>query len=277
VDAWLQARRRWPVSGGRVAAATSIALLVVLLAANVGVHADVGYLDGAVSDIGASALGGDSGTDPLLPPEPSFAPDDSLSPGPTDDTGSPLPNPPSAGPIVTPIPGPSWMRDGRLNVLLLGVDAGPGRWGVRTDTMILASVDVATGRAALFGIPRNIVNVPLPAESQDAFPACHCFPMLLNALYTYAFSHTNQFPGGDNRGYRAVAGAIEALTGVRLDGVAIIDLNGFVQLVDALGGLRITIPEPIYDSHYPKPDGTGDIAIYIPAGRHRLDGITALE
>jgi LCP family protein required for cell wall assembly len=281
-DAWWQARRRWPTTRRRLAQASSLALLVVVLGVNVGVHAGVGYLDTALANIDSSALGGDSGPDAILPADQSLPPDDLATPSLTavgNASGSPSTGPtegPTASPTATPVPGPAWMADGRLNVLLLGVDSGPGRWGVRTDTMILASVDIATGRAAMFGIPRNLENVPLPPESAAAFP-CGCFPGLLNALYTYSFSHASFFPGGDNRGYRAVAGAIETLTGVRLDGVAIIDLNGFVKLVDALGGLKIDIPQPIYDSHYPKPDGTGDIAIYIPAGRHRLNGTVALE
>jgi LCP family protein required for cell wall assembly len=142
--------------------------------------------------------------------------------------------------------------------------------------MILVSVDMRTGTAAMFGIPRNMVNVPLPKESAAAFPGCRCYPRLLNSLYVYAMGNPGRFPGGDNRGFRAVAGAIETLTGVNLDGMAIIDLNGFVKLVDALGGLRITVPRAIHDDHYPKPDGTGNIDLYIKAGRQKMNGFTAL-
>ena len=141
--------------------------------------------------------------------------------------------------------------------------------------MILLSVDIRSGRAAFFGIPRNLVNVPLPAESADAFD-CHCFPRLLNALWVYADGHPDQFPGGKNRGWRAVTGAIATLTGVRLDGLAVVDLNGFVDLIDVLGGLRIKVPEALVDDHYPKPDGSGTIRISIAPGWHTFDGKTAL-
>ena len=46
-------------------------------------------------------------------------------------------------------------------ILLLGTDEGPGNWGARTDTIILAAVQHGTGRAAAFGIPRNLAQVPL--------------------------------------------------------------------------------------------------------------------
>ena len=56
----------------------------------------------------------------------------------------------------------------RLNVLLVGSDAGPDRRGTRTDTMMVASVDTRTGRTILFGLPRNLQRVPFPAGSPMA-------------------------------------------------------------------------------------------------------------
>ena len=49
-----------------------------------------------------------------------------------------------------------WAGTPRVNVLLLGGDAGPDRRGLRTDTVILASIDTATGNAVLFSLPRNL-------------------------------------------------------------------------------------------------------------------------
>ncbi|MEK6438475.1 hypothetical protein [Pseudonocardia sp. T1-2H] len=50
----------------------------------------------------------------------------------------------------------------RLNVLLLGSDAGPDRTGTRTDTMMVASIDTRSGRTTLFGLPRNIQRAEFP-------------------------------------------------------------------------------------------------------------------
>jgi len=179
-------------------------------------------------------------------------------------------------PTPTPVPVPSWAQDGRLNLLLIGSDAGPGRWLARTDTMVVLSVEVASGRAALFGIPRNLINVPLPPESAGAFVNGR-YPQLLNSLYVYAVGHPKQFPGGEDAGFRAVTGAIQELVGQPLDGAIVVNLNGFVDLVDAVGGLWIDIPSGLYDPHYPKPDGTGYIAISFRSGCQHLDGVRALE
>lgn len=203
-------------------------------------------------------------------PSASFAPTSapSLAPG---ATPSPIP-----APTATAQPVPAWAADGRLNLLLIGSDAGPGRWSLRTDTMIVLSVDIATHQAAMFGIPRNIVNVPLAPEDQSAFPNGR-FPQFLNALYVYAMGHASKFPGGDARGFRAVTGAVQELVGVPLDGAVVVDLNGFVDLVNAVGGLWIDIPHSLFDAHYPKPDGTGYIQVSISPGCQKLNGTRALE
>jgi LCP family protein required for cell wall assembly len=142
--------------------------------------------------------------------------------------------------------------------------------------MIVLSVDVATHRAAMFGIPRNIVNAPLAPEDAGAFPNGR-FPQFLNGLYVYAMDNPTTFPGGDARGFRAVTGAVQELVGVPLDGAMVVDLNGFVDLVDAVGGLWIDIPSSLYDSRYPRPDGLGYIQVSISAGCQKLNGTRALE
>jgi LCP family protein required for cell wall assembly len=198
----------------------------------------------------------------------------SFGTGPGTTPSGPMTEPPA--PTASSVPVPEWAQDGRLNLLLIGSDAGPGRILLRTDTMVVLSVDVASGRAALFGIPRNLLNVPLPPESAGAF-ANGRYPGLLNSLYVYAVQHPKEFPGGDAAGFRAVSGAIQELIGQPLDGAIVVNLNGFVDLVDAIGGLWVDVPASLYDAHYPKPDGTGYITISIKAGCQHMDGERALE
>jgi polyisoprenyl-teichoic acid--peptidoglycan teichoic acid transferase len=219
-------------------------------------------------------------------PAASFAPSPSPTATPATPTMRPSATPtPSLTPAASPTPTtaatvastppPAWAADGRLNLLLIGSDAGPDRWSLRTDTIIVLSVQVGTGRAALFGIPRNMVGVPLAPESAGAFPNGR-FPGLLNALYVYAMGHPKAFPGGDARGFRAVTGAVQELVGVPLDGAVVVNLAGFVQLVNALGGLWINVPERLVDRTYPLEDGSGLIRLDIPKGCQHLDGRMAL-
>ena len=71
-----------------------------------------------------------------------------------------------------PKPQDPWAGKPRLNVLLLGGDAGPGRVGTRTDTVILASINTKTGDTALFSLPRNASSdaVPVALTAAQALP-----------------------------------------------------------------------------------------------------------
>ncbi|MPR00536.1 LytR family transcriptional regulator [Modestobacter sp. I12A-02628] len=136
----------------------------------------------------------------------------------------------------------------RVNVLLLGGDGGAGREGVRTDTVIVASIETATGRTTLFSLPRNLENLPFPASS----PLAALYPRgfvgasesegLLNAVYrngpaTYPDAlGPSSDPGAD----WLKLGVGEAL-GLPIDYFVLVNLDGFSQLVDALGGITVNV------------------------------------
>ena len=302
LDAERIARTVRPLAGSARVVATS--LLAVLLVATVALHGAVAYVGSTADEDFGSVFVPDGPSGDFEIPEPSFGPDEepTLEPDeeptlePTDSpsgTASPggssaspsaaastAPGPsgsPSPSPTAKPKPSatPAWASDGRLNLLLIGSDAGPDRWSLRTDTIVVLSVAVKTGRAALFGIPRNMIGVPLPPESAGAVPGGR-FPGLLNALYVYAMGHPEKFPGGDARGMRAVSGAIQELVGVRLDAMVVVNLAGFVRLVDELGGLWIDVPELLVDNNYPIEDGTAWIHLRVEPGCQHLGGRMAL-
>lgn len=223
----------------------------------------------------ASETASDSGLAGLSPSDSPPAPP---TPGPTTAAGIPIfPIENVSGPNTPPS---EWAADGKLNVLLVGADAGVGRWSLRTDTMILLEVDIASGRSVMFGIPRNLENVPLPPESANAFP-CHCFPYpnLLNALWRDAVNRPAAYPyaGSDfSRGFSALEGAIGQYLGLHVDGTVVVNLMGFVNLINALGGLDINVPAEIKDTQYSRPQDGRDITIDIKPGQQHMDGFTAL-
>ena len=165
--------------------------------------------------------------------------------------------------------------------------------------MILLHVDIATGRAAMFGVPRDLINVPLPPESAKYY-ACHCYgpgPGQLKADYLidYLWNEAanvhpawySQYGTGNDasgkflRGLGALKGAVSELTNVQVDGAVVINLPGFVKLIDALapGGLKINVPyevkqQPQYA--YSLSTGTRVFNIDIKAGQQVLTGEMAL-
>lgn len=163
---------------------------------------------------------------------------------------------------------------GRVTALLLGGDAGPDRVGLRTDTMIVASLDARTGRTVMFGLPRNLRQVPLPAEYAGGFD-CQCFPDTLNELYTYGQEHPKAF-GGARPGVTAVQAGVEELLGIPIDHYALVDLKGFVDVIDALGGVTLNVARPVDDRLSPAVPGTRARQYHLRPGVRHLDGHEAL-
>jgi LCP family protein required for cell wall assembly len=171
-----------------------------------------------------------------------------------------------------------WGSDGRFDLLLLGSDAGPNRWSRRMDVMLLVEIDVSTGKVAMIGLPRNLINAPFPpgTAAYDAVP-CHCLQDLMNEMYVDAtIKHPDRWPGtGAVKGIGAVRSIVSQLTGRPIDAVLVADLWGMLKVVDAMGGVDIDIPAAVSDDVYPDPI-YGHIAMSLPAGRQHLDGRHAL-
>ncbi len=164
---------------------------------------------------------------------------------------------------------------GRYNVLLLGADAGGHRIGLRPDSMTLASVNEENGRTVLFSFPRNLQKVPFAPGSVMAgqFPdGFTCGPdCLLNAVYTWGEEHRHLWPHDVDAGIDAIRSAIEGVSGLRVHYYAITDMDGFSRLVDAVGGVDVSIsaPVPVSGSHGAPP-------FWLVAGQHHLNGAQAL-
>lgn len=159
-------------------------------------------------------------------------------------------------------------HDGRYNVLLLGGDSGAGRWGLRPDSMTIASIDADTGRTVLISLPRNMQNFPFVRGSvmheqfPDGFDADY-----LNGVSTWAGDNTELFRGSDNPGVDATIMAVEGITGLEINYWAMVNLEGFKDLVDAVGGVTLNVRQPI------PVGGLGDdVTGYIQPGIRKLDG-----
>ena len=171
-------------------------------------------------------------------------------------------------------PGDPWDGVDRLNILLIGGDFGEGRTGIRTDTMITVSIDPATGEAAMFSVPRNWTYSPLPAGM--GVWDCDCYPELINELWVAGEQHPDAFPGPGTPSENAVKGVISEFLGIPIHYYAMVNLDGFVDIVDALGGVEIYVPTEVVDDAYPNEDGTTTDKINIQPGLQTLDGHLAL-
>ncbi len=185
-----------------------------------------------------------------------------------------------AGPSEPPI-------DGKYNFLLLGGDAGPDRDGLRPDSIRVVSVDAETGQAVTIGLPRNMVDVPFPDDSPlksvypegyGAIDGCEVDVCMLNSIYTEVeLKSPDMYPDaaaqGSAPGIEAMRDAAEGITGLPIQYYVLIDMAGFQQLIDALGGVTVNVPEDI-PIHADETFTT--VAEWIPAGEQHLDGNHAL-
>ena len=171
----------------------------------------------------------------------------------------------------------------RVNVLLLGGDGGKGREGVRTDTVIVASIDTQTGNTTLSSLPRNLENLPVPPGSAlaAAYPKGFQAPTesegLLNALYRNGpILHPGILGPTDYPGADMLKLGVGQATGLTIDYFVLINLDGFSRLVDALGGITVNV-------NYYVPIG-GEPTLHIlpdayiaPGPNQHMNGARALD
>ena len=175
--------------------------------------------------------------------------------------------------------------NGRYNVLLLGGDAGPDRVGLRPDSISVVSIDANTGATTMIGIPRNMQRVPFVAHSPLYGPYPNGYNCgdncLISFLYTYAQAHPDLYPSatkdGSSPGIEATKDAVEGVLGIKIQYYALIDMAGFSDLVNALGGVTINVTERLPINGGQAADGTPiNVQGWINPGVQRLDGYTAL-
>ncbi|MFV2196913.1 LCP family protein [Nocardiopsis sp. LOL_012] len=165
-----------------------------------------------------------------------------------------------------------WNGADRVNVLLLGSDSAENRYGTRTDSMMVASIDTETGDTVLIGLPRNLEDAQFPTGTAlaERYPPPWGFDDLLNEVYqtvaedpgALAINPTAVDPAADT--LKAVIGYN---IGLDVKYYAMVDMLGFRDLIDAVGGIQVLIEEPIpYGVH-------GGV---LEPGLRRLDGYEAL-
>lgn len=202
----------------------------------------------------------------------------------------------SGGPSLPP-------SDGYYNILLLGADSGDGRDSMRFDSISVVSVNADSGAVTITGIPRDMRNFPFAEDSPMRDPdlvgydyrnyfeghddlECGWGPginQLTNAvevcredvgasLYPDAAAH------GSTPEVEATKDAAEGILGIEIPYYVLVDMDGFAAMIDALGGVEITVTHRLPEGGGPGNTGkpveewaTG----WIEPGTQVMDGETA--
>lgn len=141
--------------------------------------------------------------------------------------------------------GPAMDADeGRYNFLLLGADADEGRDGLRPDSIHVVSVNQDTAETIIISVPRNFQNAqftedsPLWEQYPDGFSCGN--DCIINFLYTEVNNnYPDLYPEASDPGVEAMKDAIGGSLDLNIHGYVMVDMGGFSQLIDAMGGITV--------------------------------------
>lgn len=154
------------------------------------------------------------------------------------------------GPGKKPDPGQVAQIQGKRNILVLGVDRRNGDTG-RSDTLFVTMLDTSRNQAALLSIPRDTL-VSIPGHGWDK----------VNHAYAYG-------------GHELSRKTVENFLGIPISNYVLVDFQGFIKLVDAIGGVDIDVEKSMqYTDPY---DGENGLVINLQPGKQHMDGTTAIQ
>lgn len=164
-------------------------------------------------------------------------------------------------PTSIPVQAQELQDDDRITILMMGIDRRPGEPFIsRTDTMMLVSFNPQTEDVSVLSVPRDLYVV-IPGRGRDR----------INTAFVYGAQGNN--PAG---GAELAMRTVEYNLGVPVDHYVMLDFNAFVRAIDAIGGIDVEVPYDINDPTFPDMNYGYD-PLYIPAGPHQFDGLTALK
>lgn len=181
-----------------------------------------------------------------------------------------------------PINQPEFEWDGtqRVNILLLGTDAAPGRDAVLTDVLLVVSVDPVSETAVMISVPRDTGFVPLPDESlfEGGLYPDKVNELALQAALDPATWCPDLADDPEACGLRTVEHSIGLYLGLVIHHYALVDMAGFADMIDAIGGVELCLDGRLVD---PEFDGSltnqeSDKGLVLPAGCRTYNGIDAL-
>jgi len=177
------------------------------------------------------------------------------------------------GPIENvPLPGVDKEGDSgpqeRINILVMGLDrrARDGEIASRTDTIFIVTADPKTDTTAMLGIPRDLL-VDIPYRDGSC-----CYEDRVNTVYV-----AGELNGYKQGGIDLMKEVIQRNFDIEIDKHVIVDFEGFEEIIDALGGVEVDVPEAIADPRYSITEKPGDyFPVSFKPGLQHMDGKHAL-
>jgi LCP family protein required for cell wall assembly len=168
----------------------------------------------------------------------------------------------TASPTPELVGPPVWDGEGRVNLLLMGIDQRGDRQGHwRTDTMIIVTIDPDEETVGMISVPRDLWVPIWGYDIENRINTAHYY----GSYYGY--------PGG---GPALARDTVSYNLGIPIHHYVRINFTAFEKLIDEIGGIDVYVERTINDASYPD-ENYGYDPFYLPAGQHHLDGATALK
>jgi LCP family protein required for cell wall assembly len=160
------------------------------------------------------------------------------------------------------------VQNGRQNILILGIDelANRDTNSINTDTMMVASINVKTGKIDTVSVQRDLFLADKKVK--------------INGLYQIGLDQKNPHPEDLSKQ------AMEQVTGLPIQHVIIVQLGELGKLIDAVGGVDVTVERSFTDTRFPRPDVDVRVVhdpnqlyetVNFTQGMQHMDGTVALE
>jgi LCP family protein required for cell wall assembly len=154
--------------------------------------------------------------------------------------------------------------DGRVNILVIGIGGAGHAGGQLADTILVISVDPINNSAAMLSVPRDLyLRVP------------GYYSMRINEVHAVGENSKQQKDKGG--GPALLAENLTRILGVNIHYFVRVDFQGFIQAVDAVGGVDLQVEKAVFDPFIESRFGNGKYGFSIKPGQHHLDGRTALQ
>ncbi len=155
--------------------------------------------------------------------------------------------------------------NGRTNLLVIGVDARGNNESLLTDSLMLMSYEHATQQTAQISFPRDL-EASYQLNGRTLINK-------INSIFPNTYSHSNSY----ETSFEQLSNAIEAITTLPVHYGVMVNFNGFIKVIDTLGGVTINVPNGFSDYQFPNSTDTGYAPVHFQSGVQKMDGETALK
>jgi LCP family protein required for cell wall assembly len=157
---------------------------------------------------------------------------------------------------------------GNINIVLAWYAGEDVMGWLLTDSMMIVSYNPNKNAATLLSVPRDLFV---------SYGTGMWAGKLNGMLWNHYLAHTGSVEQKTHHGAKMLMNKMSDISGIKAPYYALINFDGFISLIDSIGGISVEVPERLYDTEFPDDEYKGYITLDIPTGIQTMNGKTALR